>query len=142
MNPKTLFAVCISFIILGLGMALAPISTSQTTRWKAPVTADKTINPLKGNASAVSAGKAIYDKYCVMCHGAKGRGDGVAAAGLQVPPADHSSKLVQGQSDGALYWKITEGRNPMASYKATLTETQRWQVVCYIRTLANPNAKK
>ena len=34
------------------------------------------------------AGRALYDQYCVSCHGASGIGDGPAAAGLDHPPAD------------------------------------------------------
>jgi mono/diheme cytochrome c family protein len=48
---------------------------------------------------------------------------------------------VQQQSDGALFYKITEGRGPMPSFKTTLTEQQRWDVVNHIRTLA-PKAPK
>ncbi len=33
-------------------------------------------------------GRALYDQYCVSCHGAEGRGDGPAAAGLARRPAD------------------------------------------------------
>lgn len=32
--------------------------------------------------------KQDYADYCAACHGAGGRGDGVAAAGLKTPPAD------------------------------------------------------
>ena len=39
-------------------------------------------------------------------------------------------------SDGALFWKITQGRPPMTSFRTLLTDDQRWQVVNYIRTLA------
>ncbi len=34
------------------------------------------------------SGRALYDAYCVSCHGASGQGDGPAAAGLPNPPAD------------------------------------------------------
>jgi len=34
------------------------------------------------------AGRALFDQYCVSCHGADGRGDGPAAAGLAKRPAD------------------------------------------------------
>lgn len=34
------------------------------------------------------SGRALYDAYCLSCHGATGRGDGPAAAGLPHPPAD------------------------------------------------------
>ena len=104
--------------------------------WVAPAAAAGVANPLKGNAEATEAGKKTYTTYCVVCHGNKGKGDGIAASGLQVQPADHTSAKVQGQSDGALFWKMTEGRSPMPPYKGVLSETQRWQLVNYIRTLA------
>lgn len=106
--------------------------------WVAPASADNLVNPLKGQAAAVAAGKKLYATYCAVCHGNKGKGDGIAAAGLNPKPADHTSAKVQSQTDGAIFWKITNGRAPiasMASYKSTLTETQRWQLVDFIRTL-------
>ncbi len=104
--------------------------------WVAPTAASAVANPLKGNVSATDAGKKTYTTYCVVCHGNKGKGDGLAASGLQVQPADHSSAKVQAQQDGALFWKMSEGRSPMPPYKGVLNETQRWQLVNYIRTLA------
>jgi mono/diheme cytochrome c family protein len=104
--------------------------------WKAPATADVNKNPLKGNASSAAQGKITYTTYCAACHGSKGKGDGVAASGLQKPPADHTSKAIQSQSDGAIFWKMSEGHNPMPAYKGMLSENQRWQLVCFIRTLA------
>jgi mono/diheme cytochrome c family protein len=109
---------------------------SQTRKFPSPPSADATINPLKGNAGSIIEGKKIYTQYCVTCHGNKGRGDGIAAPGLSKPPADHTSDFVQKQTDGALFWIVTQGNNPMPTYKTTLTETQRWQVINYIRTLA------
>ena len=97
------------------------------------------VNPLKGQPDAIAAGKKLYGTYCAVCHGNKGKGDGIAAAGLNPKPADHTSAKVQNQTDGAIFWKITNGRAPiasMASYEKTLTETQRWQLVDFIRTLA------
>lgn len=111
-------------------------SIRQTGIWVAPESASAVVDPLKGDATATAAGKLLYTKYCVVCHGNAGKGDGIAAAGLQIPPADHSSVKVQSQTDGAIFWKITTGRGAMASYKITLTETQRWQLVNFIRTLA------
>ncbi|GDX53255.1 hypothetical protein LBMAG27_23020 [Bacteroidota bacterium] len=108
----------------------------QTAPWLVPASASDIKSPMGGNTTAASTGKLLYVKYCVVCHGNAGKGDGVAAPALAIPPADHSSIKVQSQTDGALYWKITIGRGAMASYKTTLTDQQRWQLVSYIRTLA------
>ena len=114
---------------------------SQAKKFPSPPSADAIKNPLKDDGTSTTAGKLIYVKYCVTCHGDKGKGDGIAAPGLPKRPADHTSSFVQSQTDGALYWIISAGNNPMPTYKKTLTPTQRWQVVNYIRTLANTSKK-
>ena len=87
-------------------------------------------------ASSMLTGKALYTNYCTPCHGDKGKGDGVASAALSSKPADHTSASIQAETDGSLFYKISEGRTPMPQYKSALNETQRWELVNYIRTLA------
>src|SRR6478736_1849500 len=82
-------------------------------KFPAPPSADALVNPFKGNEGATAEGKKLYTLYCVPCHGSKGKGDGIAAPGLSKPPADHSADFVQKQKDGAIFWVITEGNNPM-----------------------------
>jgi mono/diheme cytochrome c family protein len=36
----------------------------------------------------MSAGQQYFQRYCSVCHGLSGRGDGPAAPALQPPPAD------------------------------------------------------
>ena len=42
---------------------------------------------------------------------------------------------MNGMPDGEIYWKITEGRKPMPSFKNQLSDEQRWQLVNFLRTL-------
>jgi mono/diheme cytochrome c family protein len=98
-------------------------------------------NPVASNPNSVKEGKALYTSLCAPCHGDKGKGDGPAAAALNPKPADHSSPNMVNESDGTIYYKISEGRNPMPQYKAALTENQRWNLVCYIRTLCKATKK-
>lgn len=42
-------------------------------------------------AAASDSGASAYGMYCVTCHGATGKGDGVAAAALNPKPADFST---------------------------------------------------
>lgn len=88
-------------------------------------------------------GKAKYKLFCVACHGASGKGDGVAAAALDPKPADHSSKKVMGAlKDEYLFKVIKEGgaavkKSPtMAAWGAALKDDDIHDVVAYIRTLA------
>ncbi len=103
--------------------------------WTAPAEAKKLTNPLSGNVTAIEKGKAIFKQQCAMCHGNKGRGDGMAGMSLTPRPANLTSAKVQEQTDGEIFWKITHGRSPMPSYKSILSDEQRWQLVTYIRTL-------
>ena len=66
--------------------------------------------------------------------GAKGKGDGAAAVALNPKPADWTSKRVQDESDGELFWKISTGRGAMPAWKH-LPEKDRWALVQYLRTL-------
>ena len=113
-----------------------------TTPWVAPKDADNVKNPLAGNASVLPEAKALYTANCAPCHGDKGRGDGPAAAGLNPKPADHSSAAIQSESDGSLFWKLSEGRAPMPAYKKIFSDQQRWELIDYIRTLAKSPKKK
>ena len=107
----------------------------QGVNWKAPASADEIKNPYKSNAAETAKGKTLYTQMCVICHGKSGKGDGPAGLALNPRPADHTSAKVQDQSDGALFWKMTNGNPPMAAYKDVLSEEQRWDLVNYIRTL-------
>jgi len=124
------------FILLPIIMiSIVCMAAIRSGDWVAPAAASKRVNPLKGNAAATAAGKKLYITLCSSCHGNKGKGDGPAAIAINPRPADHTSEKIQKQSDGAIFWKITQGQPPMASYKESLKEEQRWQLVNYIRTL-------
>lgn len=129
---KACFTVILCLATL---LSFTTVRAQQSTVWKAPQEADDLSNPIKGNASALTSGKELFASMCAICHGNKGKGDGIAGINLKPRPTNLSSATVQEQSDGALYWKITEGRAPMATYKTVLTEEQRWQLVNYIRDL-------
>jgi mono/diheme cytochrome c family protein len=56
------------------------------------------------------------------------------------PPASLAVAMrdgTNGMTDGEIFWKITEGRRPMPSFKKELTDEQRWQLVNFLRRLAN-----
>ena len=112
-------------------------------RWNTPASADELKNPFANNpAAAADSGKITYMKICSICHGTSGKGNGIASGGLAVKPADHTSDHVQLQSDGSLFYELTNGHVPMPAYKTLLSEKQRWQLVCFIRTLKSQSPVK
>ena len=104
-------------------------------KWIAPASADKIINPLKNDATATASGKKLFKMMCSVCHGSKGKGDGIGGAGLTTKPTNLTSAEFQSQTDGAIFWKIAKGRAPMASYREAIPEKNRWELINYIKTL-------
>jgi mono/diheme cytochrome c family protein len=106
--------------------------------WKAPADAKNVKNPRadkKNDKKEMAEAKKVADTNCVTCHGASGKGDGAAAAALPPPkPADWTSAKVASETDGEIFWKITNGRGAMPPWKH-LPEKDRWDLVNYIRTL-------
>ncbi len=103
-------------------------------------------NPLSGNEAAIASGQEIFATNCVVCHGETGKGDGAAAVGLDPKPADLSDGMMLSRlSDGYLYWRVSKGgmidpfNSAMPAWENSLTEEQRWQVISFIRTLADEN---
>ena len=97
----------------------------------------------------VAEGKAIYERACIFCHGVAGKGDGPAAffsASYSAPrPRDFSQSDFKFKStpagelptDQDLFRVVTEGvTGYMPSFRG-LTESERWNVIAYLKTF-NP----
>jgi mono/diheme cytochrome c family protein len=91
-------------------------------------------NPVAKSEKVMAQAKKTFEQSCASCHGPKGLGDGAAAATLPVKPANWTSPDIQKQSDGEIFWKISEGRGPMPPWKTILSENDRWAMVHFIRT--------
>ena len=94
------------------------------------------------------AGKVQYDANCIGCHGATGKGDGAAAAALNPKPQDHSNgKSMNALTDKYLFDIIRNGGKAvqkaaiMPAANKKLTDQDVWDMVAYIRSLANPPYK-
>lgn len=104
--------------------------------WKAPAEADTIKSPLSFSPEVIKEGEKLFAVYCVSCHGKTGLGDG-SPGKFKVEPANFHSKRVADQTDGALFWKLSNGRGiSMPSYKAVFSDEKRWQLIAYIRQFA------
>jgi mono/diheme cytochrome c family protein len=84
-------------------------------------------------------GKAVFEKNCVPCHGASGKGDGPAGKALKPPPGDFATTL-KGVSDADITKLVTEGGKPLgkshAAFGKKLSDDQIKTVVQYVKGLA------
>ena len=104
--------------------------------WNAPGADAQKANPVKSSAESKAAGKELFEKKCASCHGKTGLGDGTKASELKTEPGDFSKADFQSQSDGSLFYKISEGRDDMPSFKKKITDANEiWNVVNFVRSL-------
>jgi mono/diheme cytochrome c family protein len=132
----------IRLIAIAAGMLIAfSFSTAMQAQtagaWTIPAKFKTTKNPVAASKESVADGKDLYSKHCKSCHGAKGLGDGPKAATLDVSCSDFSTKKFQAQTDGEMFFQVSEGKGKMPSFKKTIPEdNSRWAIVNYLRTLA------
>jgi mono/diheme cytochrome c family protein len=99
--------------------------------------AAKLQNPVPATPESVAAGKRAYGQLCANCHGPSGKGDG-SVAGTD-PPSDLTDGVWDfGSTDGEIFTVIHDGLSgkDMGGYAERLKETDIWNVVNFIRTLA------
>jgi glucose/arabinose dehydrogenase len=96
----------------------------------APASAKTMKNPVAGQQAAINAGKTVYARNCLSCHGRTLKGTGNV-------PSLIDGKL-KGVSEGEIFWFVTKGdkANGMPSW-AFMPEEKRWQVVSYVEAVAS-----
>ena len=112
-----------------------PKVTTSTSGWVVPAKYQTMKNPTSPKVD-LAIGKSLYTKHCKSCHGSEGFGDGVKAKEMKGDLGDFSTKKFQAQTDGALYYKTTFGRDDMPAFNKKLpSDEDRWLIVNYLRTL-------
>lgn len=128
-------AVTLAVLLAVTALSARAWAQAPAQAWTCPAPEKAKKNPVAKSDATVAAGKkATVEKACTACHGDGGKGDGPGAAALNPKPADWTSAKVQQETDGCLFWKISNGRGAMPPW-AALPETERWQIIHYIRTL-------
>jgi len=128
-----IIAVILVVFVYWAGSAAA--ADSMSGKWLSPAPSAAKKNPIAPSQESIAAGQKIYSKTCAMCHGKGGDADGPAVIELNIHPAKLSDPKLATESDGSLFWKITTGKKPMPAYGKRLSESDRWHLVNYIRTL-------
>ncbi len=129
-----------SVIILLLGflsLGIYSFTSDFQEEWTVPAEHQTKKNPTDvSDKENMAIGKSLYSKHCKSCHGAEGYGDGPKAADMNGDLGDFSTADFQAQSDGALYYKTTVGRDDMPEFVKKIPEDEdRWLIVNYLRNL-------
>jgi mono/diheme cytochrome c family protein len=97
--------------------------------WPVPADQKNKVNPQEYNLANVNKGKDLYLKNCKSCHGDPGKNNALPLVPL---PVDVTSDKMQNNTEGELFFKITNGRGAMPQFKATISDDDRWRIVNYI----------
>ncbi|PCH52198.1 MAG: cytochrome C [Flavobacteriaceae bacterium] len=123
-------------IIGVLSFALYSFTSLVQEEWVVPAKYETMKNPIAAGTDA-AIGKTLYTKHCKPCHGKEGFGDGPKGEDLDGDLGDFSLAEFQAQTDGALFYKTTTGRDDMPEFTKKLpSDEDRWLIINYVRTLA------
>ena len=93
-------------------------------------------NPMSGDAESAARGQKLFLKNCANCHGESGNGYGPVSHGFTTWPRQLWAWNISGpETDGYLFWFITNGRSDMPPWGIILSENERWDLVSYIKKL-------
>lgn len=97
--------------------------------------AAKIQNPVPATEESIARGKYFYEINCLVCHGAGGLGDGtVGSKFIEKAPVNLNDAYAQDQKDGQLFFTLTRGRVKMPFYRDALSQSERWDVINYVRS--------
>lgn len=134
-NPRSSFSHLtwvggLSLLGVNLWILLAPAMPT-------PPTEEISQNPIPGTAESIAQGQALYLGNCARCHGESMTGDGPEAASFAPPPANLWEHIPH-HEDGIHFVLLTQGKGNMPAFASTLSETERWHLINYLRDATKP----
>ncbi|MBO0911073.1 MAG: cytochrome c [Acidobacteria bacterium] len=91
-------------------------------------------NPYRATEATLGEGKALFETYCAVCHGAQGKGDGPISTKIPTPPSYRSDRLME-FAPGRIFHVITLGSGKMPAYATQLQADERWKIITYVYTV-------
>jgi cytochrome c553 len=90
-------------------------------------------NTIEATEENLSNGKAMYEIYCISCHGKKGDGNGYLSQAEKFEGIPNYKD--RDINAGSIYHVIYHGKGVMGSHSGQLTYNERWQVIHYVEQL-------
>jgi mono/diheme cytochrome c family protein len=132
-----LASVIVSSFIFSVANACCPeLGSSESEAFK-----EMDINQLEsqhiGNADSIKKGQSLYGNTCLFCHGSKG-------VGARAPTLVKGGFKPNGNYSNEFFINTIRYGRPdtiMGSFETTLTHTEMWQVMAYLRDQAKQVAQ-
>jgi putative copper export protein/mono/diheme cytochrome c family protein len=87
-------------------------------------------SPTDFSAASIARGGGLFATHCAGCHGARGRGDGLAGTDQA---ADLTAEHIWDHSDGDLFWWIRHGMDDaMPGFAGTVDERATWDLIDFV----------
>lgn len=84
----------------------------------------------------LARGKELYDIYCAICHGPKGKGQGTLVKREKILGVPSYDDIARNITVGSTYHTMYYGLNSMGSYASQMENgTELWQVAEYVMQL-------
>ncbi len=107
--------------------------------WTVPEEESKKKSPVEASDEILQKGKELMMAQCKSCHGDPGMNNAIPLP--PVNPPDFASETVQSNTEGDIFYKISEGKGAMPSFKNILSEEDRWALALYIKSLGASTPK-
>jgi putative copper export protein/mono/diheme cytochrome c family protein len=87
---------------------------------------------------SIAHGLGEFEDNCTPCHGAGGRGDGLAGFGLPIPPADLTAPHAARHTAGDMFWWLTHGipGSTMPAFGDSMSVEDRWDVINFLQAFS------
>lgn len=90
------------------------------------------------NPASIENGRALYGNTCLFCHGPEGKG-------ARAPTLVANAFAPDGGNDNLYFINTIKNGRPgtiMGAFEGSLTETEMWQIIAYLRDTAKRLAEK
>jgi mono/diheme cytochrome c family protein len=95
---------------------------------------EELVNPFEPSPEVLRRGREVFETMCMVCHGARGEGDGPIIGRFPNPPSLVAERA-RSFPDGRIFHVITRGQGIMPSHAVQVLPDDRWKVVLYLREL-------
>ena len=138
LKPFLISVVLLLSVLPAAGQGNQPPSQTATPgAYTIPADAMHQANPVKPTPDSIAQGKKYYGYDCAMCHGDNGDGNGDVARDEKLKLSDfRNPATLKDKTDGELLYIIKNGKGQMPPEGNRLKPTDLWNLVNYIRSLA------